>query len=310
VKRALYWLGVMTGVALMTSGVIVAVQGYLTESAPEGVVRGYFAALQKGDAAAALAYGRIPAGPRTLLTSAALHEQQHIAPIKDIGVGPAITRGRRASVAVSYVLAYPGKDVPVSLKVGLHKSGSSWRLDAVAVRTELQARAARQRQSILGATVAGAPVLLFPGMLPIRFDTPYLQLDPVADNVTLESLSTTYVHVELTGAGRAAMVSAVRAGIQQCVQGGAANAACPLPDERYVPHSVRGQLRGMRVVDVSLDSTAAAGVVRFEGTAPVTGSWQRLDFDNRQHTGHGTASLTIRAIAYATAPLQLQWEPA
>ncbi|HKC26896.1 MAG TPA: hypothetical protein VKB75_02685, partial [Jatrophihabitans sp.] len=245
-----------------------------------------------------------------LLTSDALHEQQRIAPIEDVGVGPTTTRGDHASVAVSYVLAFPGQHVPVSLHVGLHKDAENWRLDAVAVSTELQMRAARQRESILGATVPSAAVLLFPGIVPIRFDTPYVQLDAAADNVTLGSLPTTYVHVRLTGAGRAAMVSAVRAGIERCVQG-AADAACPLPGERYVPDSVRGRLEhDMRITDVMLDPTAPAGVLRFQGTAPVTGSWQRLDFDNRQHAGHGTTYLNVRAIAYATAPLRLQWQQA
>jgi hypothetical protein len=308
VRRLLYWTGVLLAAALLVSGAVVSVLGYNSSPGPAGIVRGYFAALASADAPRALAYGTVPRGPRTLLTSAVLAEQQRIAPLRNVRVVSEHQQGKRATVMVGYVLAFPGKDVSVSDTVALHDTSSGWRLGAAAVRTELEALGARQRESILGTPVPRGNTLLFPGAVPVRFDTPYLQLVASTDFVWFGSASTTPVDAEISPAGRAALRSAVRTGLRHCLDG-AADPACPLPSDRYIPGSFRGALAGtLRHADLLLDPSSRAGTLILQGRAFVHGTWRRLNYDNREVPGHGRVALYVRAVAYATAPLRLRWE--
>lgn len=307
-RRGLYWLGMLAGALLLAGGLVVAASGVAATTSPSGVVRGYFAALAAGDAARALAYGTVPDGPRTLLTDAVLRAQQRIAPLRGLSVLDTERHGSRATVDVEYTLAFRSRDVPVSTEIALHRSSGDWRLDAVAVRTELLRGAASQRESILDGRVPRGTVLLFPGALPVSLDTPYLRLDASRDHVTFGSLSSTGVDVQMTDQGRAAMLRAVRAALRRCLTAGR-DPACPLPGARYVPGSVRGVLDGpLRTAVVGVDAHDPVGALRFSGSATVAGRWQRLDFHNRAVTGRGRIGLGIHAVAYATQPLRIRWD--
>jgi hypothetical protein len=307
-RRGLYWSGVLVGVLLLAGGVVVGARALTAARGASGVVRDYFAALVDGDAPRALAYGTVPDGPHTLLSAAVLREQQRIAPMRHVTVTERGRRGGHATVRVTYLLAFPHRDVPVSTDVGVHRSPSGdWRLDAVAVRVELLPGTARQRESMLGGRLPTGSVLLFPGALPIRLDTPYLRLDGGRDNVTFGSLSSAAVGVQVSDAGRTAMLRAVRDALRRCVTG-PADPACPLPSERYVPGSVSGRLAGpLRATEVVLEAGDPVGTLRFTGSARVAGRWQRLTFANRRLTGSGTVDLDLRAVAYAVAPLRVRW---
>jgi hypothetical protein len=309
VRVWLYWGGVLLGVLLLAGGVVVGASGYSATSSPAGVVRGYFAALARSDAPRVLAYGKVPYGPRTLLTSQALREQQRIAPLRHFSVVSTHRHGSKATVDVKYVLAFPGEDVPVSASVPLHRSSGNWRLDYVAIPTEFEVDRARERESILGGAVPTGTTLLFPGALPIRLDTPYLKLDPFKDNMSFDAVSTTEVGLQVTDAARSAMLREVRSRLRSCLTG-PADPACPLPDERYVPGSVHGSFTDrLSASGVDIDSRDPLGLLRFDGQVTVAGSWRRLDFHNRQVTGHGNVVLDIHAVAYAVPPLELRWTP-
>lgn len=306
-RHLLYWAGIVVATLLVATGVTVAVLGYAETSGPDGAVRGYFAALRSGDAATALAYGTVPAGRRSLLTSDVLREQQRIAPLQNVQIGRIRQHGSTAAVSVTYLLAFPGLDLPASAEVSLHTASGEWRLDRVAFPVTLRADEGRQRQSILGAALPTGPVLMFPGALPIALDTRYLELDPSADTVGFDSPATIYVHLRVTGAGRSALARATLAAVRTCVRG-AADAACPLPNERYVPGSVHGTVDGgLRATDVQVVPQDPVGSMKLNGRVTVDGSYRRLDFHNRELSGHGPVDLNVHAVAYAVAPIAIRW---
>ena len=307
-RQLLYWAGIVVAALLVATGLTVAVLGYAETAGPDGAVRGYFAALRAGDAPTALAYGSVPAGRRTLLTSDVLREQQRIAPLRDVKVGRVLQHGSTAEVAVTYALAFGGLDLPASAQVPVHKSSGEWRLDRVAMPVTLRAEAGRQRQSILGAALPAGPVLLFPGALPITLDTRYLALDPSVDTVRFDSPATIDVALQVTAAGRSALTRATLAAVRACVRSGAADAGCPLPNERYVPGSVHGAVDGgLRATDVQIVPQDAVGSMQLTGRVTVDGSYRRLDFHNRQLSGHGAIDLSVHAVAYAVAPVAIRW---
>ncbi len=100
---------------------------------------GYFAALERGDAPGALAFGDLPPGPHTLLTGTVLRAQQRIAPIHHVQV-LSVRRGNggTAVVTVHYEIDYPAGPQPVTDQVGVHRRGSSWYLDKTAVPTTIE----------------------------------------------------------------------------------------------------------------------------------------------------------------------------
>lgn len=306
-RRRLYWLGVLVAVALLATGTTLAWQGYAATSGPEGVVRGYFAALARGDASDALAFGVLPAGPHTLLTGKVLEAQQRIAPIRHVSVGHVARHGATVAVPVTYVLAFPGKPIPVEVTVHLHRHGGDWRLDQVAVPTELDVGAAAQRMTVVGAGVPSGATLLFPGALPIGFDTPYLALDPQQDTVTFGAPPTVTVAAVPTPAAQTALLAQTRRMLQTCVTG-SPDVACPLPDERYVPGSLHGTLDGgLQNAVVRVDPNDRAGTLDVSAEAAVHGSYRKLGFDNVATAGTGTVTVEIHAAASAVPPLRLRW---
>lgn len=305
-RRRLSLAGVSLGAALLASGVVLAVHGAATTDGPATVVRKYFAALARGDAAQALAYGTVPDGPRRLLTSTALHEQNRIAPLRDVSVEATERHGDRATVTVHYTMAFADGAVSRITHVPLYYSDAEWSLDRVAIGAFVAPTTAQDRLAVLGAPVPTGRILLFPGALPITTDTPYLELVSALDYVSFDSPSTLDVPVRVSNAGEAAVRTAVRAALNRCLAG-SADLTCPLPTDRYVPGTVRGTLNGPIGGLVDLDQNDSSGLLTYAGTPSITGSWQRLDFHNMARHEHAQVVLDVRASGYAVAPLQLRW---
>lgn len=307
--RALYWTCVALAVIALVAGGIVAYVSYAATGGPAGAVRGYYAALQRGDAPAALAYGDIPAGPRDYLTRAVLREQQHIAPMTDVHVTTTSRSGTHATVSVTYHLQFAAGTAQFGDQVDVRERHGSWRLVRVAAATRLGLTQAEDRARILGTQVPTDPVLLFPGALPITFDTPYLQLAPGTSSVQLQSPVDTPLTVEVSTPGRAAVLTALRTAFTPCVIGTAsADPRCPLPTARSVPDSLRGTMVGAFAPDakVTVDATST-GRIDVSGHVQVRGSYTELDFDDLPVSRSGTVSVPISATAYATPPLRLSW---
>ncbi|SHG11360.1 hypothetical protein SAMN05443575_1407 [Jatrophihabitans endophyticus] len=307
-RRRGFWAAVLAATALTAAGVAVAVHGWVATDGPAGAVRGYFDALSRADAAAALAYGDIPAGPRTFLTGDALRAAQRTAAIEDVDVRSSEQTGDRARVRVAYTLAFARHPLPVTATVGVHRTGDGWRLDHVAVATQVQLVQAGERATLAGVAVPAGTTLLFPGAVPVAFDTPYLRADPANDDVPVDAGATTQVLVDVTAAGRTAAVAALRAALARCLRAGA-DLRCPLPTERYVPGSLRGTVSsGLSGTDVDV-AASDAGMLEIKTTVAVRGGFSRLEFDNTVTKRSGTTfRMAVAAHAYAVPPLRLQWD--
>jgi hypothetical protein len=308
VRRAFFWAGVVLGVLLLVGGTAVAVTQYRRTGGPDGVVRGYFAALARADAPRALAFGDVPDGPHTLLTSTVLRAQHDIAPLRDVHVGPVRRTGATATVAVRYTLGYPGNPQTVRSNVRVHQRDGDWRLDAVAVATQLEIDRALQRVTIVGAGIPQGDTLLFPGPVPITFDTPYLQLAAGPDQVGFGTEGTVRVLVDVSPAGRQAAFRAARAALLACLHG-IQDVRCPVPDARYVPGSLRGRVVGpLRASDftVTVEDTGP-GVLTASGKVLVQATYRRLGFTNRPVAGRGRVSLPFKVRGFAVPPLTMTW---
>jgi len=302
-SRVVTTVAVVVGVALVVAGAVVAYLGYQRTTGPAGAVRAYYRALIDGDAPRALAWGAVPSGPHTLLTSTVLKEQQRIAPMRSLSVGPARRDGDRARVAVHYRLGFSSGAVPVSQTVTVVKRGGDWRLAASAVSVQLLLDVAAQRARIVHAAVLHDTELLFPGAVPISFDSPYLELDPSGAQIAFGGPPVLDVGVRVSATGQAAVTAAVAGALTRCATSG--DVTCPLPDTRSVPGSLHGTI-GTGDYTITLDS-AAAGLIDVRGTVPFHGSYRTLTFANQVEQGSGSVNLDVHAQLYAVAPLRLQW---
>lgn len=309
-RRVAYWAAAVFAALLTVGGVVLATSaasGAGSGNGPAATVTGYFAALQRGDAAAALGYGPPPSGSRALLTPAVLAEQQRVAPIRGVSVRVVRRSGSRAVVHVRYLLDFAAGQRVVTSSLRLHRSGS-WRLRQVAVRTRVQVASASERATLAGAAVPGSPVLLFPGAAPVRFDTPYLAVGPSGGSVAFGAPPTTVVRPVVTQAGRLAAAGAVSQALNRCVTAAQPDPACPLPTERFIPGTVHGQVLGRLSDDLHVRLRATpAGLLDIAGHAPVRVRYQRLTFRDRVVTGQERFALPVHAQAYAVAPLRIRW---
>ncbi|HEV7206703.1 MAG TPA: hypothetical protein VGN18_19015 [Jatrophihabitans sp.] len=305
-----YWSAVLLTVALIVGGTLVAIRSYLDSSGPDGVVARYFAALAAGDAPAALALGPVPDAPHTFLTSTVLRDQLGLAPIRDITVDRVEQHGATATVRVEYALAFRSGSVPVHDAVPTRLVGGTWQLARSAAATQLQVVRGADRATIAGGPIPDGTVGLFPGAVPIRFDTGYLELDPEHSAVTFAGDPTTQVFPRVSDAGERAVVAAVATALRRCLAG-AADLRCPLPDGgRAVPGSVRGRLASDLTQGVSVDlADGAAGALKVTGDVKVHGSYRTLSFRNVTTTTTGIFTLPVLATTYARAPVVTSWDP-
>jgi hypothetical protein len=309
--RGLYWAAVLLSIVALVAGAVLAWVGYAATSGPDGTVRGYFQALQRSDAAAALAFGDLPAGPRQLLTGTVLREQQRIAPIRDVAIVSTADTGRAATVTVRYQLGYRDSAQPRTETIALVHRGS-WRLARTAIATTVHVQQARARATVVGAAVPSGTVLLFPGAVPVAFDTPYLQLDPTRSSVGFGTGTDNDVTVPVSAAGRSAVGQALAAALKGCFAAAApAASTCPLPSDRYVPASLAGTLVGDVPAAMRVGLAAnSAGVIQIGGQIGFTGRYRVLDFNNIAVPKTGSVDLPLTATAYAVKPIVIRWSAA
>ncbi|MGN6607480.1 MAG: hypothetical protein ACTHMS_10800 [Jatrophihabitans sp.] len=302
-------LGGLIALALIAAGMLVAVRGGAEPTGAAGAVRAYFAALQRGDAAGALAEAVVPAGRRLLLTDAVLREQDALGPLRDVVVGSASTKGDRGSVRVRYRVALPDDPQQVDDVVPVVRRQGTWLVARAAVRTSLALAQANDRAALLGHSLPRGPVLLFPGAVPVRFDSPYLQFGPGTGAITFATGAQTLLPVQLSQAGTDAVVAAMTTALRTCLAGTApVDPRCPLPDDRYVPGSVRGALTGSVADAVHAQLQAGpSGLISITGSIAVTASYTRLSYANVPRSGRGAIQLDLSATAYAVRPLTVSW---
>ena len=302
-RGARYRAALVLALACVVAGVLVALTGRSSDPGPDVVVRDYFAALARADAPGALAYGNLPAGQHDFLTSEVLAEQQRIAPMRDVRITGVAEHGSSAAVGFAYRLDLEHAPQTVTGTISLARSGSAWHLVQTALLTRVILGQSVDRLSFGGSTVPAGRVLLFPGALPVRFDTPLLQLDPAAAAVGFGSPSVLHLAVQPTATARRLLLAGLATLVQSCLDGARAPVSCPLPAPGTVPGSVHGRILGRLADQVSFSVTSAAGgVIAMTGSLAVSVRYRALDFENVPSTQGGRTVLPIDAVAVAVAP--------
>ena len=302
-RRAVFWTTVVLAAAALIAGSLYAYVAYRKTSGPDGAVRGYFAALERGDASSALGFGDVPRGPTDLLTDQVLAEQEAIAPMHDARVLAVAEHGDRARVQFSYRLRFADGDQQYDGTLRLVRRDAGWRLTTTVVATRIDLQQAVDRLNFAGTTVPDGRVLMFPGALPIRFDTRYLRLDPSTRSVQFAGSARTDVRVQPTPAARRLLGAHLQSALQACAR--SARLACPLPSPQTIPGSLRGRLTGIRCEYVI--TSEAAGSISISGSAFFVGRYRTLSYENVVSTHYGRLALPVNAQAYAVAPLRVSF---
>lgn len=308
-RRWAYRVAVVVAVAAMAAGGGYALAGYRSAPGPAATVAGYFAALARADAPGALAYGPAPGAPHQFLTSAVLAEQQRIAPLHGLAVTALSVRGATAVVGYSYRLRFASGDRAVSGRIGLTRRGRRWQLDSTSVVTTVTGYQAGDRMSFAGTALPAGPVALFPGALPVRFDTAYLGLAAADAAVRLGQDPSVELLVEPSAAARSALRVQLAQRLAACLRDGFAAVSCPLPSPpsgSYVPGTLHGRVTSDLGALSYRVGTDAAGVITVTGTVRVRASYRLLDYQDVVAPGQGTVALPVDASAYAVAPLSLR----
>jgi hypothetical protein len=305
VRRASYWTAVAVSVIALFAGSLYAYVAYRETSGPDGTVRGYFAALERSDAASALGFGDTPAGSTDLLTDQVLAEQQAVAPLHDVSIDAVAEHGDRASVQVSYRLHFPSGDRRYRTVLHVVRRDSGWRLTSAVVATHIHIEQAVDRLNFAGTTAPDGRVLMFPGALPIHFDTPYLRVDPTTDSVQFGGARRLDVRIEPTGAARHKLTARLRHDLQLCVRSGRTTIACPVPSPSTIPGSLHGRLSAVRCIYQV--TSEASGAISISGNAFFVGRYRTLSYDNVAETHRGRLALPVQAVVYPVAPLAVQF---
>lgn len=304
-RRACYWAAVVLALGALVGGGTYAYVGYRATSGPDGAVRGYFAALERGDGRSALGFGDVPLGSTALLTDQVLAEQQAVAPMHDASVDDVVDSGDTATVGYSYLLGFPDGDQQYRGSLHLVRRSDGWRLTATAVAVDISVEQAVDRFTFADTTAPDGRVLMFPGALPVRFDTGYLQLDPATRAVRFGGPRRLDVRIEPTAAARRQLAARIARQLRACVRSAPASAVCPLPSPRTVPGSLRGRITAVHCT--YRVTSEASGAVSITGNAFFTGRYRSLSYDNVASTRHGRLALPVSALAYPVAPLAVHF---
>jgi hypothetical protein len=306
-RRGLFWVGVLASLVALIGGGLVAVQAWRSESAPETSAVDYFDALARGDAAAALALGDVPAGVRAYLTREVLQASLAIAKISNIHVLAVERSGRIATVTLQYQLDYPNRPITVTDAVRTVRRGRDWRLTETAAPVQLSVVSGDARMSIAGARVPENTVLFFAGALPVRLDTDYLDLGRQV--VHLYGTVRSELQPRVTPTGQQAVSAAIAALVTSCARG-PASPQCPPPDDprvRVVPGSLHGKVSNSDLT-ITVDKSNANGRLHVTGTVTVSGNYQQFDFENQPVRTSQPLKLRIDALCYAKDPIKLTSE--
>jgi hypothetical protein len=316
--RGLFWLAMVIAIFAFAGGGYIAVNSYLGSAQPGDVATAYFAALAKGQAARALSYGPVPAGDRSYLTAEVLRDQLDAGAIGSVQVLSVARTGQTARVNVSYQLRGPTGSHVVTDAVPMIEKDRHWWLSESAVSTKVGLAQATQRAAFAGTAFPAGSVLLFPGALPITFDTPNLQLGAPDSTVQFTTSHNTALSVEASAAGIAAARSMVSTSFAACLAGTSASAFCPVPTingtaaVRAVPGSLRGTVSPTATDGLAVTVTPDAnGLLQVQGTVSVDGHYQSLSYSNSASVvTDAKISVPISAQCYASTLTGLLWKAA
>jgi hypothetical protein len=303
--QGFFWLTVLVALIVFIGGTVAAVSSFLGAAGPDSQVRAYFGALARGDAKAALGFGAVPAGDHRYLTSAVLREQLKLARISHVVIVEVDTAGAVSDVDVTYQLG----SSTISDRVPLVKRGGSWRLQNSAVLVSVSLTQAAHRATFASTAIPATQVVLLPGIVPLAFDTPVLQLATGSGIVRFAGSSTSDMTAQVTSAGARTVTAAVTQRLVDCVSAARPAALCPVPDKqiRSVPASLHGKILGTPSITPSV-AADADGTISITGTVQVQGTYDALDYDNQITATTGQVTLTFHAHCYASTPTTIVWD--
>jgi hypothetical protein len=318
--RGLFWLAALVSVFAVAGGGFIAINSYFNSAQPSAVAMSYFAALARGDAARALSYGPVPPGNTAYLTTDVLKDQLAVGAISHVqvlSVARTGSTGDSAKVNVSYQLSGSGTGHVVTDTVPMIRKNRRWWLADTAVTTKVSLSRAQQRATFAGAAVPTGSVLLFPGALPIKFDTANLELGGTGSSVQFAGGNNTGLLVEASAAGIGAARASVGAALTSCLAATSADVFCPVPGlgsttVRAVPASLHGTLAAKATDGLAVTvSPAPSGVLLIDGAVSVNGHYVSLAYANTTTpVSSDKISVTIAAQCYATKPDAVTWRTA
>lgn len=276
----------------------VTVQQYQSSRSPGQLVQRYFAALAAGRAADALGFAATP--PRgNFLTDGVLQRQLALAKLTKVHVDGVTTRGRQATVDVSYTLVPAGGPRLVHDQLPLVRQGSNWKLKTVAPLLDLGVSSTgADRITLAGGKLPAEPVYLFPGAVPLDTDSSAVQVDGDPNVRIADDGQDVNLTVGLTTAAKTSLTRALSAALARCLTGRSSDVNCPQVDtDRPVPGSLRATPPALTAgITIGLDSSGA-GEVTLSGQVTVKGSWKVWDFNNQAVAKSGSTDLSLHAIA-------------
>lgn len=293
------------------AGTSIAVGAYQGAGDPGTVVQAYFAALSSGDAAGALGYGDLPSGRHDLLTSAMLAAQNATAPIGNVTIGQVRRSANNALVNISYTLAFSSGKATVLDAIPLSRRGHYWRLTRSAVPLSINPGNGSTLANFAGSQIPSGDYAMFPGAVPVTYDTPNLELDPFSRFVHFAGNGNLQVNAQVSAVGKKVITPVVRAALTACLAGeDKAETLCPLPDlDVGVPGSLRGIATGQTTGPVLLLVEGPSGKIDITEEAAVNATYQKLD-ENNLASPTTVDSVNVHAHCFATVPGTIIWDEA
>jgi hypothetical protein len=318
--RGLFWLAALVSVFALAGGGFIAINSYFNSAQPGTVVANYFAALGRGDAAGALSYGPVPAGNTAYLTTDVLKDQLAVGAITHVqvlSVARTGSAGNSAKVNVSYQLSGSAGSHVVADTVPMIRKDRRWWLAGTAIATNVSLSRAQQRATFAGAKFPSGSVLLFPGALPIAFDTANLEIGVAHSTVGFADSDNSDLAVEASAVGIGAARAAVVTALTACLAATSTDVFCPVPGNgsntvRAVPASLHGTLADKATDGLAVTvSPAATGVLLIDGAVSVDGHYISLAYVNTTSpVSNAKINVTVAAQCYATTPAAVTWRAA
>lgn len=225
-KPLIITLSILAAVVLVVI-VVVSVVSFSDDDSGSGgdVVKGYLAALARGDAAAALSYSADQPGSKDLLSQEILKQQVARWPITNVRIldddsAHSFGFGR---VHVTAKFGDNESDVTLSVK----KTGKKWKLEHAAIKVDTLGsgieNAALRTLTFFGKSVGSSPAYVFPGFIDVASSNPNIDVKLKKPFLldALASSGTAYFNdaeFTLSDAGLSDTMSAVTAALANCAR--------------------------------------------------------------------------------------------
>jgi hypothetical protein len=209
-------------------------------------VKGYLAALSRGDASAALSYSTDQPASKDLLSDDILKKQIARWPISDVKILDDNSSHSFGFAQVHVATKFGGNTSDVTMSV--KKNGKDWKLEHAAIKLDSinagVGEDALKTVTFFGKSVTGSPAYIFPGWVDVASSNPNLAVKPKKPYLldALAFTGSTYLNdldFSLSDNGQAATMSAISAALADCAK---SNLLSPpnCPQHAYDPDLVDG----------------------------------------------------------------------